>query len=173
MNLIKSFIGYELPSNILVELSKIQAEFKKDYPEIRLIRMQNLHLTLAFLGNIDTTKIKSIKNIVTEQGTGIPVLCRMKSFLLLPHIQPRIAAVSISAGGLDKIYQSLKEGLKLIGIKPDARQFLAHITFGRFKKCIPEINTEMLPLSDIKFELSKLNLYKSTFTSAGVSYDVL
>ncbi|MBU1767134.1 MAG: RNA 2',3'-cyclic phosphodiesterase [Candidatus Omnitrophica bacterium] len=56
----RCFIAIPLSDNIHKELFKIQAQLKEVAADVRWVKIENVHLTLKFLGEVDESKIKTI-----------------------------------------------------------------------------------------------------------------
>ena len=60
------FIAIQLPSSIIDELLRLQDTFKRNRRRGNLTAPQNLHLTLAFIGEADTAMLERVDEILED-----------------------------------------------------------------------------------------------------------
>jgi len=96
----------------------------------RVVPKANLHLTLAFLGNVSRALAPPLARILDEvPGTGFDLrLDRMGVFR-----QARVAwiAPAIAPESLAVLERCLRSRLQETGFPPDARPFRPHVTLAR------------------------------------------
>jgi 2'-5' RNA ligase len=131
-------------------------------------RRENLHLTLAFLGETPESQVPPIRGII-----GDPGLSAGESFRLNLRRTGRfrhggkelwwIGPAEDDPGLLPllALREQLAAALEGAGIDFDKRSFRAHITLGRDIRGIPGDWTADLPPEGIPFELNRLSLMKS------------
>ena len=56
---IRSFLAFELPPDIRAVVSRVQGEMR-GLPGVRWVKVQNIHLTVVFLGNIPEGHVKPV-----------------------------------------------------------------------------------------------------------------
>src|SRR3989338_8769899 len=69
--LIRAFIAIELPAKIAQELEKIQDKLKDETNKITWVKPENIHLTIKFLGDIETNKIDSIAKVLEDTADNL------------------------------------------------------------------------------------------------------
>ena len=70
MEKIRSFIAIELSEDIKKELARLQDELKPAGADVKWVRPESVHLTLKFLGNVDTDKLERVKSVLDGVATN-------------------------------------------------------------------------------------------------------
>lgn len=130
------FIGLKVNAGdtFLKILSSFKEGLSKDI--IKWTSVDNIHITLAFLGNTEEKEIKNISSMLKEEcgGSGKFELILKGSGLFRKLEDPRIIWIGIEPS--EKILQlkiSIFNGLKRLSIKIEDRPFRPHLTIGRIK----------------------------------------
>lgn len=181
----RAFIAIDLPIEIRDGLSKIQDELKNELPNIIWVKLQNLHLTLKFLGEISLKQCNKIKQIITEitkEGSGFKI--KLKSIGVFPNTH---AARIIWIGNnqlpaeLKNFAEQLDKKLVKSGILQEERLFRAHITIGRIKyqlissdlkKAFDKTEND-LSSANLEFNCREITLFESTLSPGGPIYTIL
>jgi 2'-5' RNA ligase len=182
MEKVRSFIAIELPEDLKTELGRLQAKLKIDRPRIKWVSPEGIHLTLKFLGDVDTSRIAGITQALTEAVRGInPFDLNIGHLGVFPNPQ-MVQVVWIGLDGeldtLDRLYHNLEGRMALVGFSLEKREFKPHLTLAR-------IGDEVLPddrkrfgdfiassKEDIVYALKAkgLSLMKSQLTPRGAIY---
>lgn len=137
---IRLFVAVALPDEVKERMQETQNELKASAGEaaVRWTRPEQFHLTLRFLGNVDSSRIEALKQSLGAVCAGFPPLCLRAAdvgFFPGPR-RPRVVWVGISdAAG---ILTSLHEGIQTAtaGFTSESREerFAGHVTLGRVKE---------------------------------------
>jgi 2'-5' RNA ligase len=146
-------------------------------PGLRLVRSEDLHATLCFLGSRPENEIEEIAAAcgvvagepVVESGFG--------DVLWLPARRPRVLAVSLldPDGVLGGIQTVLAGTLSAGGwYAPESRPFLAHVTVARVRRDA-RVRPVSLPAppSGLAVRCSRVTLYRSRLSPSGAQYEAL
>jgi 2'-5' RNA ligase len=170
MEKIRTFISIDMSENIQKEIEKIQNilpgfEGKKTEPE-------NLHLTLKFLGEIDSEKLEKVKEKLKE--------INFKKF------ETRVSEIGVFSPEYIRIVWLKLENCsrlqniidkKLSELFEPERRFMSHLTIARVKFLknknyfLGELKKVKLP--KMKFKVDKFRLKKSTLTEEGPIHETL
>src|SRR5688572_14114046 len=73
---IRAFIALPIPEAVKAEIGRVQDELRRALPEhcVRWTKREQLHLTLRFLGNVETTCVLELTNAVGAACQGFPAL---------------------------------------------------------------------------------------------------
>ncbi|NQT47255.1 MAG: RNA 2',3'-cyclic phosphodiesterase [Candidatus Omnitrophica bacterium] len=177
---IRSFIAIELSKEIQGELGNLIAELKQVEGDIRWAKVENIHLTLKFLGNLSTEELDIVKRVMDKTISGVQnftlSLGKLGGF---PNFnRPRVIWVGIDKGAdeVRRINGQLEDLLAKEGFEREEREFHPHLTLGRIKtrkglspgfRITPGWNC---PCS---MDVSHLTLFQSTLTPKGSIYTPL
>jgi len=140
----RTFIAIELPTKTIQAVEALQEQLiAQVIPQtVRWTVMQNVHLTLHFLGNVPDKKINKIsQSIYYSIKNSPPFTLNLAGLGCFPNFnKPRIVWVDIRGDvqQLQTIQKELGQQLKRnIDFTPEARRYTPHLTIGRIKKDIP------------------------------------
>ncbi len=174
---IRSFLAFELPRQMKDIVSAVSAEMRGLLPEARWVRVDHIHLTVVFLGEIPESSLKGIADVaksvcdrydcfqIALKGTGVFSGLR----------NPRVLWVGLQ-GELERMgyfRNGLQKRLAPFGIKEEKRKFRPHLTLCRFRKGakggppLAEILDGYRQVSSPFCRLKALSLFKSNLTPTG------
>ena len=166
----RCFISIELPEEVKKDIVKIQEELPEFYG--KKTELENLHLTLKFLGEIDYDKIEKVKDKLKNINIG-KINCSIDS---LGFFSPNyIKIIWVHLNGCDEIQKEVDESLKDIFGKE--KRFMSHITIARVKS-VKDKKKFMEELKKIKFEeinfcTDRVYLMESVLKQKGPEYKII
>jgi 2'-5' RNA ligase len=178
---IRSFIAIECTSNeIKSKISGIQKNLITTNADLKCVQLENLHLTLQFLGDVKTNQIEEVKQIV-RQTSFTPFQIDIHGVGAFPNLKrPRTIWAGIREGNLEitDIKRKLEKELALIGFKTEKRKFHPHFTICRVRNTR---NSKQLFETLLNFEndifgeqtVDHILLKKSVLTPRGPIYTTL
>jgi 2'-5' RNA ligase len=135
--LIRAFIAIEIPEEILKELATIQDRLRKTGASVSWVKPGNIHLTLKFLGNIETGLIEPVLREMELIGRQMePFSLEVSGIGCFPNMKnPRVIWVGIEDRDqrVVKLQSTLESSLESIGFSREKRNFTPHLTIGRIK----------------------------------------
>ena len=162
------FIAIDLPLEISKEILKIQ----KQLPSFigKKTEVENLHLTLKFLGEIEQGQIEKIRKKLRE--------IKIKKFKAevrdLGVFSPKfIRIIWLNLKGCEQLQAEIDE--KLSNFFEKEKRFMGHLTLARIKKInnkeefLNLLKSIELPKS--KFEIKTFKLKSSILSSKGPRYE--
>ena len=179
---VRSFIAIELPAAVLSLLDSVQQELKGLRLKARWVRPQNIHLTLKFLGNIDSGEIEKIgRAMVDATVDSAPFTLTIGGIGFFPDIKrPRVIWVGLDGAkpALFNLQRNLADRLAIAGFPKEERSFKAHLTLGRIRQAVnPNIVDQAIQgysdLGDLKFTVNRIILFKSDLKPSGAEYSHL
>jgi len=179
---IRSFIAIGLDRENQDRLANIQDKLKECGARVRWVKPGNIHLTLKFLGNISSTKVDKIINLLPElYNDTSPFDFTITHLGAFPKIsRPNViwAGVEHNADKLTALASTLEHAMVSLGFPKERKKFSPHITIGRvkqFKNLTPL--SEGLQTLQIRPPLQQksiiITLYESTLTGQGPVYTAL
>jgi RNA 2',3'-cyclic 3'-phosphodiesterase len=110
---------------------------------IKWADLNNLHVTLAFIGDTEKELVKSIGNMLKYELKDFGVIeFNLKGFGLFRNSSnPRIIYSAIeNPEMLTKAHEIIKGGLLKLGVTLEEREFNPHLTIGRIKDLVDKNN---------------------------------
>ena len=151
MEVIRTFMAIELPSETRQKLVEVQNRLRSSAPPhaVGWVAAQNFHLTLHFLGNLPVEKTEPLSRALTERVVGLaPFSLKLLELGCFPNLRrPRVIWVGVGGDteALMALHGSLGQLLNdLIGFTPEGRPYAPHLTLGRVSKGIPSRRLEQL-----------------------------
>lgn len=165
------FVGFSFENEHQIIFKEILKRLK-DRGVRNLTKPENLHITLAFLGNIDIEKINEVEKKLNAfefdrfqpsfNFKDLAVKINNKKVMLWARFQPNEEAISL--------HENLHKQLHLT---PDHR-FAPHVTFCRARKDQTIINkNQFQDLTVPNFKPSCVSLFESFVTKGGIKYESL
>ncbi len=173
----RAFLAIDIPSGVKDRISAITGELDDSF--VRPVSRDNLHVTLLFLGDIDSdmsNRVMRMMDTVDDASFDVS-LAGMGSF---PEDFPNVIFVNVTKGAdrMSRIYDTLCEGASSIGIRIENRRFTPHITIGRVKRHNSNIRMRLLDFIDEHsledfggFRCNNIALKKSVLTENGPIYE--
>jgi 2'-5' RNA ligase len=180
------FVGIFPPASIVTRLQAVVAALEKGLPAraIRWTRPEQVHLTLHFLGAIETGRIPEIESaLVAACGGHRRSRVRVAGLGCFPNPRrPRILWAGL-AGNLrpvEGLQKAVEAGFLAAGFPGEDRPFHPHLTIGR----VPELNVagrEQLAAAlageqerDFgEWEAGRVDLMESVLSPQGAAYSAL
>jgi 2'-5' RNA ligase len=121
------FLAYELPEQIVAQVLQWQ---KQNAPEgVHPEPPTNLHMTIAFLGDTETSLIPGLQQVLTEIDPSQVLLSGPIEY----QEQDKLAFLVLQDQGGNEVVEQINEKLnQLMGYEPRFRPWLPHITVWRF-----------------------------------------
>ncbi len=168
----RCFISVEMPDEIRKELLRVQENLPS--AEMKHVELKNMHLTLAFLGELTDFEVDRIKDVLksVKQERFIARLGRIGVFPSENYI--RVVWISLEPSEkLKELNEKVISSIKPI-IKADER-FESHVTLARVKaiKDKQEFISKLkeIEVKPLEFEIKSFSLIKSTLTGKGPVYE--
>jgi 2'-5' RNA ligase len=183
MEQIRSFIAIELPDELKLELTQLEARLKQgEQPWLKWVDPYSIHLTLKFLGNVAASRIDKVIGAMEEAVRGISLFqLTAKDLGVFPSSRrAQIAWVGL-AGEIDKLtrlQRRIESSLVPLGFPRESRPFTPHLTLARLRDraSLEErqqfgqliVSTKFETAYDIKVDA--INLMRSKLARTGAIY---
>ena len=167
------FTGLELPAALAAALTRIRGDIRG----ARWQRLEQLHLTLNFLGNLDDNTANAVvKHLAALQAAPFALtLAGLHCFG--PPDKPRNLWVGVTPEApVHTLQQQLHLLLEPLGLEQETRRFLPHITLARFSRqpgSAAALLTNPPSLPSAILPVNQVALYQSTPSAHGSVYTVV
>ena len=186
MSILRAFIAIEIPESIQTAIQKETVSLRSaaDSSLVRWIPPANIHLTLKFLGDVSTTNLQFIKQMLTQecaQNFSFDLEIGKLGSFPTPK-RPRVLWVGVRAPAeFDKLQQTIESAAARLGYAPETGEFSPHLTIGRVRQNLTDSGMQKVRtalssnhvgmLGTVK--VSAVHLYKSDLQSTGSVYTKL
>jgi 2'-5' RNA ligase len=169
-----------MPDEIQAKLVEIQTDLAKFMPRVSWVKRGNIHLTLKFLGDIQTNQVESINSVLQDVAeshssfdmnlTGIGVFPELR--------RPRVIWIGITRGAeqATQLAEAVSNSLQPLGFPREKRGFTPHLTLARIRNPVnlqdvsskfnqyDNLDIPTLKINQIAFIRSQLHPQGSIYT---------
>jgi 2'-5' RNA ligase len=177
----RSFVAVALPAALRTALSAATAALAPQLPGVKwVLKVENLHLTLKFLGKVTDHALAKLAAALTTELTAVPsfeVTVRgMGAFPSRSQASIIWAGVVDETGGLARVAALIETlGARLHLGERETRPYRAHITVGRTKPR-QDVRAVLAPWAAHifgTFTVADVHLYESKLSPRGSTHLVL
>lgn len=151
------------------------------FENLRFAEMNNLHLTLRFIGDTAENKISDIdrmlnKTIVTAKSFTLNI---NRTGIFGSSYNPRVVWFGIDQNEkLTYLQKTIELNLSKVGLFPDRQNFVPHLTLTRIKqlkdlKLFQKVISEFREKEIMKQDVQSFSLIESTLMKDGPVYNTL
>jgi 2'-5' RNA ligase len=175
----RAFVAVDIePSERLLALVRELAQSRAD---LKIVKPQQLHVTLKFLGDTDEGLVDEILSNVRAAAAGVrPFTMRLVGMGAFPSLSNiRVVWVGIEDGKpLDGIAKGLDESLRELGFERDKKGFVPHLTLARTRSPRNIANVQEIVRNNAatdygEYPVEKILLKKSVLSPQGPAYSVV
>ena len=173
---LRLFIAINLPEEVKVELARLQQALE-DTEEIRWTPVQQIHLTLKFLGEVDSASVNDLKAALQRASAGVkPFVLEAVGVGAFPNLRrPRVlwAGLEGDLGSLKALQERIQHETTAWG-RPDDKPFSAHLTIGRVKEGrTPDLRAWSARTATMRFgswQATQIHLMRSVLSPGGATH---
>ena len=175
----RCFVAAELPAERAGALALWAASATRRDPALRLLAIDSLHLTLAFIGSLARENVGVVEDALADAVAALPwpgALSLGEPLWLSPR-RPHVLTVAIldSDGALGVLQAQIAGALSsAIGLQPESRAYLPHVTVARVGRGRSPRTFDLDPPEQGEaFAPDSVVLMRSTLAPAGAQYEAL
>lgn len=142
------FVALEIPANVREELASLvknlrEAAGQSSKSGPKWVRLENIHLTLKFIGEVADEKVPAVCSALASVPQGEPIELEFRDLGFFPNERkPRVLWAGIEGSPrLQMLAADVESALERIGIPRDQRAFQPHLTLARFN--LPRLNVKL------------------------------
>ena len=141
MSLLRAFIALEIPATIQAAIQQQTADLRRaaNSSLVRWVPVGNLHLTLKFLGDISSSNLQFVTQMLTREAGQHPGFnLQVGGLGSFPNPRrARVIWIGVHAPtGLETLQHGIESAAARLGYEADERPFSPHLTIGRVKQNI-------------------------------------
>ena len=182
--MIRVFIAVELSSDIRKKLSALQAQLKKTLPPMNWVRPESIHLTLKFLGWVDSSRVSQLLSALEPIGDKQSKFSmEVQQLGVFPSIKrPRILWVGVTGQThiIQQLVLEIEATLESLGFPPEEKPYHPHLTIARIKRDNALVGAALIENKVLEAEQSiglmtvdKFFLFQSDIDAFGATYTPL
>jgi RNA 2',3'-cyclic 3'-phosphodiesterase len=178
---VRAFVALAVSEGVRGRLVDVQRDLKRSGAHVAWVAPENIHLSLAFLGDIPPNDVQRVAVLLSGIAAEVfPFVfdCAGLGVFGNPR-SPRVVWAGVrESTPLRQIQGLLVRGLGDVGIEVDAREFRPHLTLGRVRSprgagqlCRVMERHALEEFGDTRAD--SLHLMRSVLTPAGAHYTLL
>jgi 2'-5' RNA ligase len=177
------FLAIDLPDEVKEHIVALQQKLKFLLEGVRWVRLEGIHLTLKFFGDIREDDIPGISEVIegrTQQAA--PMTLNTDIVGAFPNMErPRVLWLGMT-GDIERLVtlqREIEAGLEPLGYRREKRRFSPHLTVGRAKSSrgmimgLSEAVTRENTYTTGEFTAQGLTLFRSELKPGGAVYTEL
>lgn len=177
------FVAMDFPEEVKGKIrefvSKLERECK-DTRGARWARVEGMHVTLKFIGEVTPEKVEQIRKELEGVRSAAAVEINFRGVGFFPNAKhPRVFWAGIEASAnLPEIAAEIESRLERLEIPREGRAFRPHLTLARFKseEGLPKLREAIEKAGAMEFggtRSSEFHLYESKLVREGAVYGKL
>jgi 2'-5' RNA ligase len=182
MEQVRSFIAIELPGEVKRKLGELESGLKSaGFAGVRWVNPESIHLTLKFLGNIDSARTGEITGAIERAAAETaPFRLKVEGLGVFPDLR-RVRVVWVGLDGdidtLVRLQKKLESEMESLGFPAESRAFTPHLTLARVGERVSPQERQALgrlvsgtAFEGAAIEADSVNLMRSQLTRQGAVY---
>jgi 2'-5' RNA ligase len=175
---IRAFIAVELDDAVRRAAAEVARALREGPAgdRVRWVRPDNLHVTLRFLGDVESARVPSIARALREAVAGLRSfrmqLGRVGGFPLARR--PRVVAIAVGPREpLEQLAEAVERAVVKEGLEPEKRRFRPHLTLGRASgRALPPV-TAPVTAGGESLVVDEIVLFRSELERSGAIHTPL
>ena len=173
---VRAFVAVPIPERIQAELGVFQTKLKRTLEGVSWTRPESIHLTLHFLGNVETARLDELRlAFETAASTHAPFSLEIADAGSFGN-----RVIWTGARGdvepLTQLADSIRAATASFGTNVEERAFKAHVTLGRLRTPQRGLSATLREFEKRRFgewRVDRVHLYESRLSPHGATHTVL
>ncbi|MCI4371754.1 MAG: RNA 2',3'-cyclic phosphodiesterase [Thermoplasmata archaeon] len=175
----RGFIAVDVPSS--PSLERLAGELRNASPSLKVVRTDQVHLTVKFLGDTEDGLVPEIITAIQEACVGVrPFGIRVHGTGAFPSLG-RMGVIWVGVEGAEpiaRIAERLEESLEALGFPRERRAWKPHVTLARVKGGRNPDRARAVVAAHAEESFSAatvdaIHLKKSVLTPQGAEYSIV
>jgi 2'-5' RNA ligase len=132
---VRVFVALDVPERVRASLAELSERLKKVCPNARWVRLEGIHITLKFIGEVPPEKLEQIRRALGGLPSFNPITVRFAGLGFFPRARsPQVFWAGVQADPtLAELAAAIEMKLEPLGVAPEKRAFHPHLTLARFE----------------------------------------
>ena len=183
MSVFRAFIAVNLSPDVLDRISQVVIELREEIGGsfVRWVPVENMHLTLKFLGDVSISNVERIKEIIQTAASSHPLFALSTGGVgAFPSVQ-RARVIWAGVEGpptITSVQRMIDMETARLGYASEKRAFKPHLTLGRVSRNVTpkELQKIAQVLKDNKVgflgvsQIREIHLFRSDLGQNGAVY---
>jgi len=176
---IRAFLAVELDDNVRPAIGDLVRRLSRKLPNVSWTRLENVHLTLRFLGDVTPAFIEDyVAKLRPVTEPMIPLAGTVGGVGAFPNAR-RPSVIWIGMQFQDVGIQSMQAEVERLardaGLAGETRRFAPHVTIGRVRRGRPHVDVSPILEHEASFAagamtVDAVSLFSSKLTPQGAQY---
>jgi len=130
------FVALEIPAGVCAALGDVQARLRPHAGHgVRWTDPRGIHLTLKFIGEVETARVEAIRAALARVRAPQPVDAAFRGLGWFPNARrPRVLWAGVeTSSGMAALAREIEAALEPLRIAREQREFQPHLTLARLK----------------------------------------
>ncbi len=180
---IRTFVAVEISPAVRQAAAEVVGELATGAADVKWVEPENLHLTLKFLGDVNSREIPDVCRKVQQAAAPrqpFPLVVRGAG--AFPSVaRPRTIWLGVKEGSdeITTLTERLESALAELGFGRESRRFHPHLTLGRVRRGGPGLaalseNLQALAEWEVgRFAVDQLVVFSSQLSRSGPIHEAL
>jgi RNA 2',3'-cyclic 3'-phosphodiesterase len=171
------FVAMDIPEEVRAAVAALVEQLRPSSRDARWARIEGLHLTLKFIGEIPEERVGPIVSALTSLTFAKPIALRFGRLGFFPNERrPRVLWAGIDSGPeLAALAAAVETALIPLGIAREDRAFSPHLTLARFDspRGLDHLHAAIDAVGPLEFGSTiakEFHLYQSILKRGGAEY---
>lgn len=132
---VRLFVALDVPDQVREALVELSARLKKTCPSARWVRLEGVHITLKFIGEVSLETAEKIREALGSLPEFPPIKLRFAGLGFFPNARrPRVFWAGVEGDPpLVELAGAIEAKIEPLGIPAEKRDFHPHLTLARFE----------------------------------------
>ena len=171
------FVALDIPDDVRSKLAALAAKLRGAYPHARWTRIEGLHVTLKFIGEVPPEKAQAIQSAIASLAPRSAFTMNFRGVGFFPNERrPRVLWAGVAAGPeLATLAADVETALAALGLPREERAFSPHLTLARFDspRGLDALHAAIENAGPLEFGAAtaqEFHLYQSVLKRGGAEY---
>ena len=161
-------------SAVAAEQKRVVETLGRAGGRLRLVKPEQMHLTLVFIGEVDDARGAAIAKLMAVDFAVAPFRIRFGGIGAFPARRaPRILYLDLLDGveAAVDLHARVADRLAQADVAPDGRPFHPHLTLGRWRESRPSDRPKASTRAEVAVvDVDRVTLFQSRLSSSGPAY---